>query len=138
MTNSNTDSLFERFAGNPPASPDEIETAQRQLKFRLPKSYIDFMLAKNGGEGFVGKTYFVLWKIDDLISMNAAYHVAEFAPGLFLFGSNGADEAFGFDIRFETCAIVSVPFVGMNLQTAKPAAPDFKAFLLALRDGSSN
>lgn len=64
--------------------------------------------------------------------MNDAYHVAELAPKLFLFGSGGGDEAFGFDTRSEAFGVVSVPFVGMDLQLAKAVAPDFAAFLLVL------
>jgi hypothetical protein len=132
MTNSDRDLLFARFAGNRPARRDEIEKVQQELKFRLPKSYLDFMLARNGGEGFIGKSYLVLWKIEELISMNAAYHVSEFAPELFLFGSNGGDEAFGFDTRSEACGIVSIPFVAMEIEDAKVVASDFEAFLSAL------
>jgi hypothetical protein len=132
MTNSRNDLLFERFTGQPPVSRKKIEKVQQLLKFRLPRSYIEFLLTKNGGEGFIGRSFLVLWKIDELVPMNVAYRVAELAPGLFLFGSDGGDEAFGFDIRSEPCVIVSVPFVGMALQLARPVASDFETFLLKL------
>jgi hypothetical protein len=47
----------------------------------------------NGGEGSVGDTYVILWRIEELIEMSKAYDVAEYAPGLFLFGSDGGGEA---------------------------------------------
>lgn len=127
----NSNLLFSRFAANPPASHEEIEKAQQRLGFRLPKSYVDFLLTRNGGEGFVGKHYLVLWKVEDLITMNEAYHVAEFVPKILLFGSDGGGEAFGFDTRFEPCSIISTPFIGMSLQLTKTIAPDFESFLLA-------
>lgn len=68
----NLNPLFARFVENPPAHRDEIENVQRELKFCLPKSYVDFMLARNGGEGFIGTSYLSLWKVEELISMNAA------------------------------------------------------------------
>jgi hypothetical protein len=61
--------------------------------------------------------------------MNKAYQVAEYAPGLFLFGSDGGGEAFAFDTRTEAKPIVSVPFVGMELKLARPLGSNFKAFL---------
>jgi hypothetical protein len=132
MTNASRNLSFERFAGNSPASCEEIERIQQKLSFLLPKSYVDFMLTRNGGEGFIGRSYLVLWKMEELISMNNAYHVAEFASGLFLFGSDGGGEAFGFDTRCEAPGIVSIPFVAMELEDARVVATDFEAFLSVL------
>jgi hypothetical protein len=132
MTNASRNLLFGRFTGNPPTSREEIERVQRKLSFRLPNDYVEFMLTKNGGEGFIGKSYLVLWKIEELISMNNAYHVAEFASDLFLFGSDGGGEAFGFDTRSEAPRIVSIPFVAMEIEDAKVVATDFESFLSAL------
>ena len=132
MTNASENSLFARFAGNPPASRGEIEETQEKINFRFPASYVEFMLARNGGEGFIGRSYLVLWKIEDLIAINGSYQVAEFAPGIFLFGSSGGGEAFGFDIRSDACGIVSIPFVAMEIEDAKIVAPNFEVFLSTL------
>ena len=132
MTNAHRDLLLAHFTGNPPVSREEIEKVQPKLKFRLPKSYVDFMLSTDGGEGFIGKSCLALWKIEELISMNNAYHVAEFVPDLFLFGSDGGGEAFGFDTRSEVPRVVSIPFVAMEIEDAKVVAADFEAFLLTL------
>jgi hypothetical protein len=132
MTDADKNSVFQRFSGNSPAHRAEIERVQENLRFRLPTSYVQFMLGKNGGEGFVGQSYLVLWKMEELISKNIVYHVAEFVPELFLFGSNGGGEAFGFDTRSEVCEIVSIPFVAMDLHDAKIVAADFAAFLAKL------
>ena len=120
------------FKGNPPASRNTIEQVQEELGFRLPGGFVDFLLTSDGAEGFVGRSYLVIWRIEQLIAMNAAYHVAEFAPGLLLFGSNGGDEAFGFDTRSEVYEIITVPFVGIDLRIARTVAPDFDAFLAVL------
>ena len=118
-----------RFVANPPASRDAIDKVQTELKFPLPKSYTEFLLIANGGEGFIPDSYVIFWRVENLVSRNAAYNVAEFAPGLFLFGSNGGGEAFAFDTCSKTCSIVSIPFVTMDKSDARPAAPDFLAFL---------
>lgn len=121
-----------RFVANPPAGREEIEKLQNELKFALPRSYVEFLLTANGGEGFIPDSYVIFWRVEDLVPRNAAYNVAELAPGLFLFGSNGGGEAFGFDTCSETCSIVSIPFVTMDKSDARPAAPDFQAFLNTL------
>jgi hypothetical protein len=126
------DKLFARFAANPPASREEIEKAQEALAFPLPRGYVDFLATADGGEGFIGKSYLILWKVEELASKNAAYNVAEFAPELFLFGSDGGGEAFGFDTRSKTGSIVSIPFVTMEMRRAKAVPPDFEAFLSVL------
>ena len=39
------------------------------------RSYYEF----NGGEGAIGESYLALWKIEDLIALNEAYVVQNFA-----------------------------------------------------------
>ncbi len=74
----------------------------------------------------------MLWRAEELVEMNKSYHVNEYAPGLLLFGSDGGGEAFGFDTRTDAKPIVSVPFVGMALNEARPVASNFNEFLEAL------
>jgi hypothetical protein len=118
-----------RFVANPPASRDAIDDVQTKLKFTLPESYVKFPLTANGGEGFIGDSYVILWRVEELVSANAAYKVAEFAPGLFLFGSNGGGEAFGFDACSDAELIVSIPFVPMDKSDARPVGLKFQAFI---------
>ncbi|HEX3666153.1 MAG TPA: SMI1/KNR4 family protein [Rhizomicrobium sp.] len=132
MTDANIRSSAGRFVANPPAGREETEKVQSELKFALPKSYVDFLLTANGGEGFTSDSYVVLWRVEDLVSRNAAYNVAGFAPGLFLFGSNGGGEAFGFDTGSETCSIVSIPFVTMDKMDARLVATNFERFISTL------
>jgi hypothetical protein len=85
---------------NSPASNSLLNQRIAAFGHPLPTDYLRFLRQANGGEGFVGKeVYLVLWRVEELAGMNAAYHVAEFAPGLLIFGSDGGDEAFAFDLR---------------------------------------
>jgi hypothetical protein len=88
----------------------------------------------NGGEGFLGEhAYVALWRVEELGERNAGYEVAEFARGLFLFGSNGGGEAFAFDTRTGQFRIVAVPFIGMDdLADAIVIATNFRTFLEVL------
>jgi len=118
------------FNANPPASQSIIENVVRLVPGVLPEGYMRFLQFANGGEGFIGaNTYAILWRIEELLSMNREHQVSEYAPGLFVFGSDGGGEAFAFDLRSQPASIVSVPFVGMALDLISPIAATFEGFL---------
>lgn len=121
--------LLAKFNGNPPADANAIRQLETDAGLCLPEDYAKFLQGVDGGEGFVGNAYLILWRAGELVEMNKAYQVAEYAPGLFLFGSDGGGEAFAFDTRADARPIVSVPFVGMELKVARVVAFNFKAFL---------
>jgi hypothetical protein len=129
MIPSDRDRLLAKFDGNPPSDTAAIRQFETESSFSLPDDYARFLQQTNGGEGFVGKAYVILWRVEELLEMNKAYQVAEYAPGLFLFGSDGGGEAFAFDTRSDANPIVAVPFVGMELKLARPVARSFEAFL---------
>ncbi len=118
-----------RFNCNPPTDKSSIQQFETEAGLRLPEGYALFLQQADGGEGFVGNAYVILWGVGELIEMNKAYQAAEYAPGLFVFGSDGGGEAFAFDMRSEVKPIVSVPFVGMELKLARPVAFDITTFL---------
>lgn len=124
--------LLARFNGNPPADAEAIRRLEVESGLNLPVEYEGFLRQQNGGEGFIGSAYAMLWRAEELVEMNKSYHVNEYAPGLLLFGSDGGGEAFGFDTRTDAKPIVSVPFVGMALNEARPVASNFNEFLEAL------
>ena len=124
--------ILAKFASNPPANPSAILQVQTDLRVDLPKSYLQFMSERNGGEGFVGDNYLMLWRIEELAELNRSYEVATYAPGLILFGSNGGGEGFAFDFRGPSAEIVSVPFVGMDISLVRLVSKGFEEFLKAL------
>jgi len=101
---------------------------EAELGVTLPTEYVAFMLGQDGGEGFVGENYVMLWQVKDLPDTNAAYQVAQRVNGLVLFGSDGGGEAFAFDTRNEDKVVV-VPFVGMADVDARAIAADFNGFV---------
>jgi hypothetical protein len=127
------DQILSKFRGNAPASAAEIEQVEADVGFRLPADYGSFLRHVNGGEGFIGpNAYIIFWKLGELAEMNRAYQVPEFAPGLFIFGSDGGGEAYAFDVRTSAMPIVSVPFVGMDLSLVRVIAATFNDFLEVL------
>ncbi|HWV14979.1 MAG TPA: SMI1/KNR4 family protein, partial [Cellvibrio sp.] len=110
---------------NDGASDFALQEFCSSLHFSLPNDYVEFLRRSDGGEGFVNDNYLILWKLGELKVFNEEYEVDEYAPGIFLFGSNGGGEGYGFDLRSETMKIVSIPFIGMDLDCAIVVASDF-------------
>ena len=98
----------------------------------LPKDYLEFMEYSNGAAGsFPNGNHVILWPVERLVERNKAYEVGDYAPGIFIFGSSGGGEAYGFDTR-SSMAIIQVPFVGMQLSDVEYLAPSFTEFLITL------
>lgn len=110
---------------NPPAVESKLNELALSLGYSLPADYVHFLQRHDGGEGFVGENYLILWKAEELIRFNREYEVEQYAPGIFLFGSNGGGEGYGFDIKDPAMPVVRVPFIGMDRRHAKPVASDF-------------
>lgn len=109
---------------NGPAEISDIDGLQAQLGVVLPESYVEFLRAHDGGEGFIGDNYIVFWKAEELVQFNREYEAETYAPGIFLFASNGGGEGYGFDTLDAAKPIVQIPFIGMNRQYCIPVAND--------------
>jgi len=125
--------LFAEFKGGRGASAAAIAECERHLGRELPKDYRDFMMITNGGEGFIGaNSYLRLWKIEELLLLNDGYETANYLPDGLLFGTDGGEEAFGFDLRSSEIKIVEVPFIGMGWELAWLLSGSFREFLFRL------
>ena len=111
------------------ATEEAIARAEQELGWKMPQDYREALAKKNGGEGFLGENYLILWAAEELAQFNREYEVQEYAPGLILIGSDGGGEGFAFDVRETPIRVVQVPFVGMELEYATMIAPDFKSFI---------
>ena len=58
------------FSANAGAGDGELKAAQVSLNFVLPEDYRAFMKARNGGEGFVGENYIIVWKLEELAAVS--------------------------------------------------------------------
>jgi cell wall assembly regulator SMI1 len=130
------ENLLKEFAKKDGAAADVIAEAEAALQWPLPTDYKEFLEKANGGEGFVGENYLILWAADELAQFNNEYGVRDYAPGLVLFGSNGGGEGYAFDARTTPAAIVQVPFIGMDLKYAWPMAGSFSEFVNKLAEKS--
>jgi SMI1-KNR4 cell-wall len=118
--------LLDKFNCNRPVDPMQLEKL-KEASIHLPEDYLAFLNYANGGEGFIGVTYAIFWRAEELEEMNVQYKAKEYAPELYLFGSDGGAEAFAFDQR--NLSVVAVPFIGMEVEYAEPLSADFTTFL---------
>lgn len=115
---------------NKPADETKITEVENQIGVQLPIQYKQFMLYSNGAEGELGEnSYLVIWPIEEIISLNEAYSVNQYTPGILYFGSDGGDIAYAFDIRNENVTIVEIPFESIHIEDAQLCAYDFNDFI---------
>ncbi|KAF1684583.1 SMI1/KNR4 family protein [Pseudoxanthomonas broegbernensis] len=110
---------------DPPADPYLVEGLSSSLGLVLPCDYLDFLRQHDGGEGFLGENYVIFWKASELADFNREYEVEKYAPGIFLFGSSGGGEGYGFDMELTERLVVQIPFIGMDRRLAIPVAKNF-------------
>jgi hypothetical protein len=82
-----------------------IRERESTLGIEFPADYVDFMLSSNGGYGNKEE---ITIEIDPIEAMAPDDAPLPELPGLFRFGSDGAEETFAFDGRGERIAIVMV------------------------------
>jgi len=119
-----------RFVCNEGVAEHELVALKARTGLGLPEDYQAFLRRCNGGEGFVGTEYLILWKLGELEPFNKEYEVSQYLPDVLLIGSNGGGEAYGF--RIGVWEIVRVPFVGMSPQLCTRMAKSFSEFLSEL------
>ena len=128
----NIDALLNDWELSDGATGDGISAMCASLKHFLPSDYLEFLKRHNGGEGFLGDNYLILWKVEELVPFNLEYEVEKYAPGIFLFGSSGGGDGYGFDTSQEGNPVVRIPFVGMDRRYAKVVANTFTDLLSKL------
>jgi len=126
-------SILSELSLSAPASSSDLERLSHFFSKKIPEEYMDFLLISNGGEGFLGNNYLILWKAEEIEKFNEEYESSQYAPGIILFGSNGGGEAFGFDANREN-SIIAIPFVGMDLEFSKIISRKFDEFLFVLKN----
>ena len=118
---------------DPPAESPVVDGLSASLGVALPKDYTKFLKEHNGGEGFIGDSYIIFFKAEELVDFNREYEVEKYAPGILLFASNGGGEAYGFDTDDVEMPIVRIPFIFMERQSAETIARDLADLLLRWR-----
>jgi hypothetical protein len=122
------------FTALPPVSAETLRTAERDIGTILPDDYRSFLLQHNGGDGFIGEHYLILWSAEELSIFNEGYEVSKHAPGLLIFGSTGGGDGFAFDTRTSPYRVMQIPFVGMGVAEEFLVAGGFNELLDAMHE----
>jgi hypothetical protein len=117
-----------------PAEAAVVDGLSANLGVTLPKDYTNFLREHNGGKGFIGDCYIILFKAEELADFNREYEVEKYAPGILLFASSGGGEAYGFDTDDVEMPIVRIPFIFMERQSAERIARDLTDLFARLED----
>jgi len=121
-----------RFVCNEGAPEQELTIFRKVTGLTLPEDYLSFMRRCNGGEGYIGDEYLMLWRLGELEKFNREYEVHEYIPDVLLFGSTGGGDAYGFRTILSGSEVVKVPFIGMSSNLCKRIAGSFTEFLETL------
>jgi hypothetical protein len=135
--NSEIAKFFEHFEKNPPIKSVAIQKIVKAINFELPFDYFEIFSFMNGGEGFIGDNYCRLYPLDELVSLNQSFSVKEFAPDIFIFGSNGGGEAFAFNTSSNPFSIVKIPFIPMDIKFSNFLGKTISEFFANLSDSAS-
>jgi len=122
------------FIALPPASAEALRAAERDIGKILPEDHKAFLLEHNGGDGFIGTDYLILWQAEELSKFNDGYEVSKYAPGLLMFGSNGGGDGFAFDTRTSPYRVMQVPFIGMSAVDEFHVAGSFNELLKQMHE----
>lgn len=109
------------------ASSEDIDAAEVSLSVPLPSELREFVQRADAAEGFVGDSYLAMWPIASIADLNTKARVAQYAPDLILFATDGGGEGYGFERQGG--AIVNVPMIGMGRVARTPAGDSFNGFL---------
>jgi len=114
---------------NSKADKQSISTVESSLNFRFPDDYKAFLYWSNGGEGYVGRNYVSLWRIEDSITLNHEYQIQKYlTQNFFAFGTDGGGICYGFVIN-DGFAVSKCPFGDLDINEVLKIAPSFSDFI---------
>ncbi|MCP4177198.1 MAG: hypothetical protein GY756_05470 [bacterium] len=72
--------LLKKFNSNAGISKAKLSTIG--LPSEVPEEYLNFLEFCNGGEGFIGEEYLILYKAEEIQQKNLDYAVSDIIPGI--------------------------------------------------------
>ena len=106
---------------------------QNRFRVKFPVDYVDLVCQFSGGEGFLANGRFLrLYDVGELASINSAFDVERFAPGLLIIGSDGGGQSYAYDTRGGAMGIVAFDDADISLESARLLGTTLKEFIAAL------
>ncbi|MDR3637833.1 MAG: SMI1/KNR4 family protein [Isosphaeraceae bacterium] len=99
------------------SAPSHMSDPYVEMRAALPSSYIEYIEANNGWEGFLtgNDEYVVLWDKEAIAEHYDSYKMREYLDQRwFAFGSNGGGELLCFDLSSGIDSVYWLPFIEMS------------------------
>ena len=93
----------------------------------MPLSLAQFLAEADAAEGWVAGEYLAVWPVAQMADLNSRAKVAEFAPSLVAFATNGGLEGYFFDKA--TGEFINSPMIGLGYIDPIRAGRTFDEFL---------
>ena len=107
---------------------NDIGIVEKQLHIAFPEDYLEFLKWSNGGEGYIGKNYVSLWKVEDLEVLNREYQIQTYLlKGYLGIGTDGGGICYGFCLEKEF-AIFKCPLGDLDTNGITIVANSIKDF----------
>ena len=120
---------------NFPATSEQIENLENQLKIEFPNDYKEFLKFTNGFEGSVNE-FFVRFEPVELIYQSTQDICAEFFQWAIYIGTNGSGEMFVIDKRQTPYQFGLLPFIADDNDFI-PLGDTFEKFIERLYDDTA-
>ncbi|MER9434895.1 SMI1/KNR4 family protein [Mesorhizobium sp. M0618] len=117
-----------------PAESAVVDGLSAGLGVTLPKDYTDFLKEHNGGEGFIGDSYLIFFKAEELADFNRGYEVENTHQASCCLHQTEEGRPYGFDTHQVEMPIVRIPFIFMERQSAEAIARDLADLFARLED----
>ena len=107
---------------------NDIGIVEEQLHIVFPEDYLEFLKWSNGGEGYIGKNYVSLWKVEDLEVLNREYQIQTYlSKGDLGNGTDGGGICYGFCLE-KQFAIFKCPLGDLDINEITIVANSIKDF----------
>ena len=107
---------------------NDIGIVEKQLHIAFPEDYLEFLKWSNGGEGYIGKNYVSLWKVEDLEVLNREYQIQTYLlKGYLGIGTDGGGICYGFCLE-KQFAIFKCPLGDLDINEITIVANSIKDF----------
>jgi len=107
---------------------NDIGIVEEQLHIVFPEDYLEFLKWSNGGEGYIGKNYVSLWKVEDLEVLNREYQIQTYLlKGYLGIGTDGGGICYGFCLE-KQFAIFKCPLGDLDINEITIVANSIKDF----------
>lgn len=116
---------------NAPPSALDIERLKIKISPANDVHFIEFYTACNGGSGLPKEDApLLLWKIEEIDSLNPYYDDVESCFAFVFFGTDGSNN--GYALHKETGKIVTIGFMEIGYEEPTEVASNFESFALSL------